>query len=186
MAGDDMRNATRLIGLAALVAATVSCGDVVRQGSSPVFLVIDSLTPTTLNSDVVTNGTASGDIGTVGLRLTLKDIGATSALSPTTNNEVTINRIHVEYTRADGHNTQGVDVPYAFDGAATATIAASGTVSLVFEVVRKVAKQESPLANLRTSPNVITTITKVTFYGTDRTGNAISVTGQMQINFGDF
>jgi len=38
-----MRNATRLIGLAALVAASVSCGDVVRQGSSPVFLVIDQL-----------------------------------------------------------------------------------------------------------------------------------------------
>ena len=38
-----MRTAIRLIGLAALVAATVSCGDVVRQGSSPVFLVIDPL-----------------------------------------------------------------------------------------------------------------------------------------------
>ena len=34
-----MRNAIRLIGLAALIAATVSCGDVVRQGSSPVYLV---------------------------------------------------------------------------------------------------------------------------------------------------
>jgi len=38
-----MRNATRLIALAALVTATVSCGDVVRQGSSPVYLVIDQL-----------------------------------------------------------------------------------------------------------------------------------------------
>jgi len=38
-----MRNAIRLIGLSALVAASVSCGDVVRQGSSPVYLVIDLL-----------------------------------------------------------------------------------------------------------------------------------------------
>ena len=64
-----MRNATRLIGLAALAAASVSCGDVVRQGSSPVFLVIDQLagirgaaqpgTPAvTLISDVITNVTS--------------------------------------------------------------------------------------------------------------------------------
>ena len=38
-----MRNVLRLIGLAGLVAASVSCGDVVRDGSSPVYLVIDSL-----------------------------------------------------------------------------------------------------------------------------------------------
>jgi hypothetical protein len=42
-AEDAMRKATRLIALAALVTASVSCGDVVRQGSSPVFLVIDQL-----------------------------------------------------------------------------------------------------------------------------------------------
>ena len=210
MAGDDMRNATRLLGLAALVAATVSCGDVSRQGSSPVYLVIDSLTATrggaaslvattTLISDVITNVTTPapctsqtpcptifGDTGTVVLRAPLKNIGATAALAPTTNNEVTINRIHVEYTRADGHNIQGVDVPYAFDGAATGTVGAGGTLTLGFVIVRAVAKQESPLAQLRTSPNIITTITKVTFYGTDRVGNAISVTGQIQIDFGNF
>ncbi len=38
-----MRTSIRVFGLAALIAATVSCGDVVRQGSSPVFLVIDQL-----------------------------------------------------------------------------------------------------------------------------------------------
>jgi len=205
-----MRNATRLLLLAALVAASVSCGDVVRQGSSPVYLVIDLLQgirggPTagtassTLISDVITNITSPlpcapatpcptifGDSGTVTLRAPLKDIGGATALAPTTNNEVTINRIRVEYTRADGRNTQGVDVPFAFDGAVTGTIPASGTLTLGFELVRNVAKQESPLAQLRTSPNFIASIAKVTFYGVDRTGNAVSVTGQIQIEFGNF
>ena len=209
MAG-NMRNATRLIGLAALVAASVSCGDVSRQGSSPVYLVIDALTATrggatggtassTLVSDVVTNVTSPapctpatpcptifGDNGSVTLRAPLKDIGSGTVLTPTTNNEVTITRIHVEYTRADGRNTQGVDVPYAFDGAATGTIQAGGTLSLNFVLVRNVAKEESPLAQLRTSPNIITSIANVTFYGTDRTGNAINVTGQISISFGNF
>jgi hypothetical protein len=207
-----MRNATRLLLLAALVAASVSCGDVVRQGSSPVYLVIDLLqairggptagTPSsTLTSDVITNVTTPaascgppllpcptifGDSGTVTLRAPLKDIGGTTTLAPTTNNEVTINRVRVEYTRADGRNTQGIDVPFAFDGAVTGTIPASGSLTLGFELVRNVAKQESPLAQLRTSPNIISSIAKVTFYGVDRTGNAVSVIGQIQIEFGNF
>jgi hypothetical protein len=205
-----MRNATRLMGIAALVAASVSCGDVVRQGSSPVYLVIDvlqatrgggkSTTATTnLLSDVITNITTPDpctnaspcptifdDIATVTLRAPLKDTGATAPLSPTTNNEVTINRVHVEYIRADGRNTPGVDVPFAFDSAVTGTIPAGGTRDLAFEIVRHVAKQESPLVQLKTSSNIILTIANVTFYGVDRVGNAVQVTGQISIEFGNF
>jgi hypothetical protein len=205
-----MRNATRLLVLAALIAVTVSCGDVVRQGSSPVFLVIDtlqgirggasaSLGSSTLVSDVITNITAPapctlvapcptifGDSGTATLRAPLKDIGATAALGPTTNNEVTINRVRVDYSRADGRNTPGVDVPFGFDSAVTGTIAVGTSLTIGFELVRNVAKQEAPLAQLRSSSNFISTIAKVTFFGVDRTGNALSVTGQIQIEFGNF
>jgi len=205
-----MRNTTRVIGLAALVAATVSCGDVVRQGSSPVFLVIDLLqgirgaaqagtASGTLISDVITNITSPdpctatspcptifGDSGTVTLRAPLKDIGNTTALAPTTNNEVTINRVHVEYIRADGRNTPGVDVPFGFDSAVTGTIAAGGSLTLGFELVRNVAKQESPLAQLRVSSNFISAIARITFYGVDRVGNQIQTTGQIQVEFGNF
>ena len=106
--------------------------------------------------------------------------------APTTNNEVTITRVHVEYVRADGRNTPGVDVPYAFDGAVTGTVPAAGSATLGFELVRSVAKQEAPLVQLRTSSAVMTCIANVTFYGQDRTGNNINATGQIQINFGNF
>jgi hypothetical protein len=205
-----MRNASRLIGLVSLIAASVSCGDVVRQGSSPVYLVIDQLQgmrgavqpgipSATLISDVITNVTSPapcttdspcptifGDSGLATLRAPLKDIGATASLSPTSNNEVTINRVHVEFVRADGRNTPGVDVPYSFDSAVTGTITAGGTLSLGFELVRNVAKQESPLAQLRTNPNFIAAIARVTFYGADRTGNAIQASGQLTVEFGNF
>lgn len=201
-----MRNAIRLIGLAALVAASVSCGDVVRQGSSPVYLVINSLKgikggitagqPSDfLESDVITNVltpappcpclTFFDDSGQVTLSTPLKDTGATAALSPTTNNQVTINRFHVEYIRADGRNTPGVDVPYPFDGAVTGTIA-GGPLTLNFNLVRGSAKQEGPLVQLRSSSTMLTVIAKVTFYGADRVGNAVSATGQIQINFANF
>jgi len=206
-----MRTCFRGFGLAAMIAATASCGDVVRQGSSPVYLVVDLLqgqrgaatlgqASNPLISDVITNVTTPapcttaapcptvfGDAGLVTLRAPLKDIGGGSTtLAPTTNNEVTINRLHVQYSRADGRNTPGVDVPFAFDSSITGTIPAGGTLQLGFELVRNVAKQEAPLVQLRTSNNFISAIATVTFYGTDRVGNDIQVTSQIQIEFGNF
>jgi hypothetical protein len=206
-----MRYLTRFCAVAALVTATISCGNVVRDGRAPVYLVIDQLqgirggatagTPaSTLTSDVLSFITAPppcsstapcatifGDNGSVVLRAPLKDVvSTTTPAAPTSNNEVTITRYHVEYVRADGRNTPGIDVPYAFDGAATGTIPANGTLTLGFVLVRNTAKQEAPLVQLQTNPLVITTIAKVTFYGQDRVGHDISVTGQLQIDFANF
>ncbi|HKB09809.1 MAG TPA: hypothetical protein VKD69_04105 [Vicinamibacterales bacterium] len=206
-----MRKVIHLVGIVFAAAAASSCGSVVREGSSPVYLVIDSLlgirgggTSTTgassLVSDVITNVTKPapcsetnpcptifGDNGTVTLRAPLKDIGTSSnPLAPTTNNEVTINQYHVEYVRADGRSVQGVDVPYAFDGAVTGTVPAGGAITTGFILVRNIAKSESPLVQLRSSPNLINAIARVTFYGQDRVGNKISVTGQIDVTFGNF
>jgi hypothetical protein len=206
-----MRIISRILTVAAVAAATVSCGDVVRTGRAPVFLVIDSLQgesspsttlTSTVASDVITLVTTGGtctitspcrtffsDPGEVTLRLVLKDIGpvgTTTPTTPSTNNEVTINRVHVAYRRADGRNVQGVDVPYAFDGATTGTVPATGAKSLGFVLVRNTAKVESPLVQLQSNGIIITTIADVTFYGQDRVGNDISVTGSIQIDFGNF
>ena len=61
-----------------------------------------------------------------------------------------------------------------------------GTLQLGFELVRNVAKEESPLVQLRTSNNFISAIATVTFYGVDRVGNNVQVSGQIQIEFGNF
>ena len=202
-----MRASIRILTLAAMAAAAASCGDVARTGRAPVTIVINSLTaaPTggplkgtqsgTLTSDVITNlispapcsaatpcPTIFNDVGLATLSLQAKNV----ALTPSGVNAVTIDRIHVEYVRADGHNTPGVDVPYAFDGAATATIPATGSATIGFEIVRHNAKEESPLVQLINSSNIITTICRVTFYGHDQAGNEINVTGSIQIDFGNF
>ena len=206
-----MRRMPIIAGLLAVVASTVSCGDVVREGRSPVYLVIDSLEgaqgnhPGTfgspLLSDVITNVTSPppctaaapcptvfNDIGQVRLRSSLKNLGETpgQAFAPTANNDVTITRYHVEFVRADGRNTPGIDVPYAFDGSATGTVQANGTLTMPFEIVRHTAKGETPLVQLIVSPTVISTIANVTFYGRDAVGNEISVTGSLTVNFGNF
>jgi hypothetical protein len=193
-----MRNASRLFGYAVLAAFSLSCGDVVRQGRSSVYLTLDSLTASAGGnvmlsdveklirtplpcSDASPCPTIFNDVGNASFRLVPKDVG----LAPTSNNEVTISRYHVTFRRADGRNTPGVDVPYAFDGAVTGLVGTSGG-AISFELVRHVAKQESPLVQLVTSRTVITTLAEVTFYGKDRVGNDISVTGTIQVNFGNF
>ena len=77
-----------------------------------------------------------------------KDIGTGTTPAPSPNNEITVTRYRVTYRRSDGRNTPGVDVPYAFDGAATGTIPSGGTLTLDFELVRHIAKEEPPLAPL--------------------------------------
>jgi hypothetical protein len=203
-----MRHFKTVVAIVALAAASASCGNVVRQGKSPVFLVVDLLQArhggTTvgqpsgfLHSDVMTLVTTPApctttspcptifnDSGIVTLRTSSKDV--TSATSPTTNNDVTITRYHVRFVRADGRNVPGVDVPYAFDGAATGTIPAGGTLTLSFELVRHVAKEESPLVQLVYSPTIISTIAEITFYGRDLVGNEVSATGTISVDFGNF
>ena len=203
-----MRNFTKLFFLAGLSVAAASCGDVATTGRSPVYLVIDKIegipggstagTPSGfLLSDVqslVTKPdpctttspcpTTYNDNGAVTFHLSQKDI--TSIVGPTSNNQVTITRYRVNYRRADGRNTPGVDVPYGFDGAFTLTVPVTTGASSSFELVRHAAKMESPLVQLITNDTVITTLAEITFYGQDVVGNEIQATGTIQVNFGNF
>jgi hypothetical protein len=203
----------RVLTLAALLAATTSCGGAVRNGSGAVYVTVLSMkglaksttgTPTdTLLSDVqvlVTSPppctptspcpTVFDDFGEMVLQLTPKNV----LVAPTTNNQVTFTRYHVDFTRADGLNTPGVDVPYGFDGALTALVPPAGQTTVIFELVRHVAKEEPPLAQLvpvsfgtvQINGVVINTIATVTLYGTDQVGNAVSVSASMSVEFGNF
>jgi hypothetical protein len=198
-----MRGLIRCAVLALVAAAVSSCGDVVRTSRAPVMLQVAALVAGTgtsggsvLLSDVIRNVTTPApctpaspcptvfnDTASASMVAVMKDV----TLSPTPNNDVTITSYHVAFRRTDGHNQPGVDVPYPFDGAVTATVAAGTSPTAVgFELVRHTSKEESPLVELVTNPAIISTIADVTFYGTDRVGNAVSATGSIQIDFGNF
>jgi hypothetical protein len=193
----------RRAGAVALMLTSVSCGDMARQGQSPAYLRIDELVASsgaepgefgaTLFSDVITIVDRAGgpvptifaDLGRVSFGLGLKDPGpASGPTSPSANNFITLDRYHVQFIRADGRNTPGLDVPYPFDGAITATV--RGDLTASFELVRHIAKGEAPLAALARSPVVINTIAEITFYGHDQTGRGVSATGKMSVEFGNF
>jgi hypothetical protein len=185
--------------LAAAVAGSASCTSMVRDSASNSYLIIDSLsgfsgpeddeTGNNLQSDVLTCGGVIEDEGAVVFRLALKDPGVPTVPNVmTTNNFITVNRFRVTYTRTDGRNTPGVDVPHPWDGAFTVTVRAEGTTGASFSIVRVQAKQEPPLRNLANGfgLGVISTIAEVTFYGHDQTGRAVSVVGRMSVDFADF
>ena len=204
-----MHRLIRFAAIAAVVAATVSCGSVVRTGRGSSFMVIDSLlgirgaatlgTPSsTLTSDVITNvispapcsatapcPTVFGDLGTAQIRVVMKDAGSEAPTSATPINAITITRYHVRYIRSDGRNTPGVDVPYEFDGTVTAT-ASTTPATVGFSLVRIQAKQEAPLVLLINSSTIFTLLAEVTFYGADQAGNVSSVTGSIDVNVGNF
>ena len=167
----------------------MSCGQAVRQGQASSYLVLTSLTggsanASTVESDVISNtGLSFTDNGQATFQVQMKDNGG---LGPSPVNAITITQYHVEYVRSDGRNVQGVDVPFAFDGAVTTTISATGAVA--FTLVRIQAKQEAPLKALASGggAQAITTIARVTFYGHDQTGREVSVTGSIQVTFADW
>ena len=183
------------LGLVALAVAAASCGSV-REGTGTSFLIVDGMDfapgndrtqfEATLHSDVNTPGGNFDDLGRATFRLGLKDPGpSTAPNTPTQNQFITIDRYHVRFFRADGRNTQGVDVPYEFDGAFTATVRGN-SVQSAFVVVRHDAKREAPLAILGSNRLILTIIAEITFYGRDQTGHETQAVARASIDFGNF
>lgn len=196
-----MRLTRTLLMVTTLVASVAAsgCGRT-DLGRSPSQVVIDALEAAsgadpqtfggTLHSDVETfvdsQRTFFNDLGRAKFHIQLRDSGSQSPTTPTGLNGVTFTRYHVSYQRTDGRNTQGVDVPYAFDSAMTVTVPASGDASAGFEIVRNIAKREAPLKALAVSGVILSTIAEVTFYGKDLAGNDVVAVGSIGISFGDF
>ncbi|MBM3777060.1 MAG: hypothetical protein FJW23_02320 [Acidimicrobiia bacterium] len=161
------------------------------SGASP------SIFSGTLSSDVVTSVRGAGggaaetvvfsDAGRVTLRLVPRDPGPPGApASPSALNQVTITRYRVQYRRTDGRNVAGVDVPYPFESGTTFTVPPDQPATHQFEIVRRTAKEEAPLAGLRASRVVIATIADVTFIGRDLAGHEVIAAGSIGVQFGNF
>jgi hypothetical protein len=195
-----------------LLAATFSgCTKAQTASESASYAILDQLsaasgaTPTLfagqLASDVLTlvKQTTNGkqvDVPTIfedparaTMHLGLRDPGTTEKpTEPSPANTITFTRYHVTYIRADGRNVPGVDVPYPFDGGLTTSLV-GGNVSIAqLTIVRASAKEEAPLRALRGGggEGFINTIAQITFYGSDTAGRAVSVTGNIGVNFADW
>lgn len=199
--GSIRARSARLAAVAGLVAAGAlasACGsETMRQGQASSYLVIRALegasgaddssqfTPV-LRADVRTKGGVFEDNGRVVMTAAMKDV--TNPTGPSTNNQIKVTRYRVSFRRSDGRDRPGVDVPYAFDGGVTFTVAPDEEISVPFTLVRAQSKLEPPLSALAGAGGgvVISTLADVTFFGRDQTGREVSVTGSISVNFADW
>jgi hypothetical protein len=185
-----------VLGVAAMLAGCTT--DAAKQNGSDVLLVVTKVVTQAgggggtassfLLSDVIRVTTPAGvfnDDATVTVASEQKNpnLPTTSAYS-----DVQLQRYTVNFIRSDGHNTQGIDVPYSFQGPLAGTISPGGTTDVSFILVRQSAKLEPPLSNLagKGGDILITCIAEVTIFGTTVAGQTVSVVTDIQVTFADF
>ena len=194
-----MRRLT-LIGSATLLA--VSCGinkNADPGGDAPVVLRMtkvqasEMLTSTAtwvdhLISDVQTCGSVFNDDAQLSFDAVPKNPDV-ALLSPGLN-DLQLQTFTVHWIRTDGHQLQGVDVPYDFSGALSGTVPGQGgtTVNAVMILVRHTAKLEPPLAAMAgmSGEDLLETVAQITAYGRTTSGVAVQATGYIGVTFGNF
>lgn len=167
-----------------LLALLVSgCNKLERDTTAASYLVVSSITgndldgqegSTVIYSDVVTNDSVFNDVAVAVLEA--------HAFDPYDENitaykDIIVERVDIEFTRTDGLNTEGVDVPYAFSQEVNILVTAEGASSdLSFTIITHNAKLESPLVGLINlgAEKILKLEAHCTFYGRTVSGHDIA------------
>ncbi len=102
--------------------------------------------------------------------------------------DVIIKKYRVSFTRHDGKNKEGVDVPYTFVEDINVSVKINGQTTFSFVIVPVRAKIEPPLIRLVGGGNesVIQTTAHVTFYAEDMAGHQMEIEGNIDVYFADW
>ena len=190
-----IRSSTLRAGLLVAVAAFAGCSaGYTTDNSSSVLLIIAGINGgSPLRSDVLTDGAVVANSVDLAMAVRFKNPNITTI--PSIPSAVIIERYEVKYRRSDGRGVEGQDVPYPISGNVTAAydVKSSGTDPLSIEVVRAQAKLEPPLRNLRgvTSTTlggafIVTMFADITVHGRTISGQPVSASGSLQIDFADY
>jgi hypothetical protein len=193
-----MKNMKKVFGIAVILTAflaLVSCNPVDNDSRSASLLLIDNIlgvdadgtNANYLQSDVLmSNGSVRADSITATLRAELLD--PDPLLGASQYNDIVLTRYLVSFTRTDGKNVPGQDVPYPFEGSMSTVIKTGSTSSISLVLVREVAKLEPPLIGLVDlgAEVVLTCTAKIEFYGHDMVNRTIKATGYLTVYFANY
>jgi len=173
------------LGALALVGCTP---DWAKNGDAPVVLLMTGINDgAPLTSDVrISTGAVCPDSVPLRLENHFKNPRVTATGF---RHDFTVERYEVRYFRSDGRNTEGVDVPYRISGNVAQEVIEEQTATLNLEVVRRQAKLEPPLVNLKNSggPIIVTMFADITLHARTTTGQTTNpVSARLQIDFADF
>jgi len=197
---EKAKNPLKITAILTVIFLLLSCNPIEDETQSDSILVLQNLTGTDiegnevnfLQSDVVSVDSDTGlsyvAADAAEASFTAKLMDPTTTLTSSFYNNIIITRYTVAYVRSDGKNTEGVEVPYSFEGSLSTLIEIDSTVDVSFIIVREVAKLEPPLINLREGrgEGTIEITAKVDFYGHDITNNKVKATGYLTIFFANY
>ncbi len=159
------------------------CNKLENTTTSASKLIVESVTgkdlegnddSTTIFSDVITEGSVVNDNAVAGLTTVVLDPFA-SAGTVTYYQSILVDQVDVRYTRTDGLNTPGVDVPYGFSQKVNMVVGVGEKVSLSFVLIGHNAKLESPLVELINigQEKILKLEAEITFHGKDLGGHRV-------------
>lgn len=162
--------------------------DWAKNGESQVILLMTGINEgAPLDSDVrISSGAVCPDLVPLRLENHFKNPNITTTGF---RHDLTVERYEVRYIRSDGRNQEGVDVPFTITGNVAQEIQEAGAATLNVEVVRRQAKLEPPLTQLKGNGGaiIVTMFAVVTVHARTTTGEITNpATARLQIDFADF
>lgn len=169
-----------------------------QENNASVLLLIASINAgAPLQSDVVTSAGVFRDTADILIAVRFKNPNI--SITPQIPSAVILERYEIKYRRSDGRGVEGQDVPFSISGNMTLAfdVKTSGTDILSLEVVRVQAKLEPPLRNLSTTSTtptntgtggaqVVTMFADITLHGRTVSGQTVTATGSLQIDFANW
>ena len=186
-----------LMGLALLAASIFlpACNPLENDSRSNSILVVENITGKDmsgtdagfLQSDVVKKDNSIA-ADTAKATLSARFMDPAPILGTSQYSDIMVTRYVVSYSRTDGRNRPGADVPFPFEGSLTTLVRVDSTASVNFVIVREAAKLEAPLVNLRDSAygDILNMTAKIEFYGHDLTDKAVKATGYLTVYFANY
>jgi len=187
----------KVLAVTAAFLALSGCNNLSREAQSSSLIVIESITGTTtegdivafLQSDVQRTGAlgayVQADVATANIMIRLVNPDPLSP--PSQFNDVVLTNYRVTFELPAVPGTPGVDVPLPFDGNfSTILCEVDKSTEVPFAVVLEAAKLAAPLVGLIGTTTVVETKAKIEIFGHDLTDKPVQATGYLTIYFGDY
>ena len=175
---------TLVLGMAMMLSGCGQPDYVTDSQASVLLLVVDVNEGAVLDSDVRL-GADSNLVCPDTVPITLSVRNKNPTVAGGSQGDVLIKQYEVRYARSDGRSQEGVDVPHSIAGGIGSAVTVEGTTTVPIEVVRRQAKLEPPLAGI-TGYDIVTMIAEITVAGETVSGDSVSASGRLQIDFANY
>lgn len=184
----------KVLAVAAAFVALAGCNTLSRETESSSIIVVESVTGTTIEGEVVAflqsdvidaDGLVRANTATANIVVRLVNPDPISG--PSQFNDVVLTNYRVTYELPTGPGTPGVDVPLPFDGNfSTVLCPVDESTAVPFVVVLEAAKLAAPLIGLRGTTTVLEGRARIEIFGHDLADHPVQATGYLTVYFADY